>query len=64
MPIITVDLFKGRSAEQKRELVQALTDTYVRIMGGSPAAVTILLRDVAKADWAVAGELMSDKYPD
>ena len=50
--------------EQKRALVEALTDTYVRVMGGKPDAVTILLKEVAKEDWAVAGELMADKYPD
>ncbi len=64
MPIMTVELFKGRTREQKRELVQALTDTYVRVMGGRPDSVTIILSDVAKEDWAVAGELMADKYPD
>jgi 4-oxalocrotonate tautomerase len=64
VPIITVELFKGRTREQKRELVQALTETYVRVLGGRPDAVTIVLSDVAKEDWAVAGELMADKYPD
>ncbi len=64
MPIMTLELFKGRTREQKRELVQALTDTYVRVMGGRPDSVTIILSDVAKEDWAVAGELMADKYPD
>lgn len=64
MPIMTIELFKGRSREQKRALVEALTETYVRVMGGKPDAVTILLKEVAKEDWAVAGELMADKYPD
>lgn len=64
MPIITVELFKGRTREQKRELVQALTETYVRVLGGRSESVTIILSDVAKEDWAVAGELMVDKYPD
>jgi 4-oxalocrotonate tautomerase len=64
MPIITVELFQGRTREQKRALVQALTETYVRVLGGSADAVTILLQDVAKDDWAVGGVLMSDKYRD
>ena len=38
MPIITVELFKGRTREQKRELVQALTETYVRVVTGNHAA--------------------------
>lgn len=64
MPIIRVELFKGRTREQKRALVRELTETYVRVLGGTPDAVTIVLADVAKEDWAVAGTLMSDKYPD
>ena len=64
MPILTVELFKGRTREQKRELVQALTETYVRVLGGRSESVTIILTDVAKEDWAVGGELMADKYPD
>lgn len=63
MPIIRVELFEGRTREQKRALVQALTETYVRVLGGTPEAVTILLQDVAKQDWAVAGTPMADKYP-
>lgn len=64
MPIIRVELFKGRSREQKRAITKELTEAFVRVAGGAPEAVTILIDDVAKEDWAVAGTLMADKYPD
>jgi 4-oxalocrotonate tautomerase len=64
MPIIRVEMFKGRSREQKRLLVRELTDTFVRVAGGKPESVTIILQDVDKDDWAAAGALMADKYPD
>lgn len=64
MPIIRVEMFKGRNREQKRALTRALTDAFVATCGGKPEAVTIVLADVQKEDWAVAGELMADKYPD
>ncbi|WP_342643900.1 tautomerase family protein [Rhodoligotrophos ferricapiens] len=64
MPILKVELFAGRSREKKRELVKALTDTYVAVLGGKPEAVTIILRDVDKGDWAVAGQLYADTHPD
>jgi 4-oxalocrotonate tautomerase len=57
-------MFKGRNREQKRALTRALTDAFVATCGGKPEAVTIVLADVQKEDWAVAGELMADKYPD
>ncbi len=64
MPIIRVEMFKGRSREQKRSLVRELTDTFVRIAGGKPESVTVILQDVDKEDWGAAGALMADKYPD
>ncbi len=64
MPIIRVEMFKGRSREQKRLLVRELTDTYVRVAGGTPGSVTIVLQDVEKEDWGVGGVLMADKHPD
>jgi 4-oxalocrotonate tautomerase len=64
MPIIRVEMFRGRSREQKRLLVRELTDTFVRVAGGKPESVTIILQDVEKDDWGAAGMLMADKYPD
>jgi len=64
MPIIRVEMFKGRSREQKRALVRELTEAFVRAAGGQAEAVTVVLEDVAREDWAVGGALMADKYPD
>jgi 4-oxalocrotonate tautomerase len=64
MPIIRVEMFSGRTRDQKRALVRELTETFVRVAGGKPEGVTVLVQDVAKEDWAVAGDLMADKYPD
>jgi len=64
MPIIRIEMFKGRTREKKRELARELTDAFVRVCGGTPESVTIVMQDVDKTDWAVAGTLMADKYPD
>ena len=63
MPIIRVEMFKGRSREQKRELVQALTDAMVKTTGTNPEAIWVVLSDVEKEDWGFGGELGVDKYP-
>ena len=39
MPTIRVELFAGRTLEQKRALAQALADGTVRTLGGSADAV-------------------------
>ena len=64
MPIIRVEMFKGRTREQKRALVTELTSGFVRACGGKPEAVHIVIQDVFKEDWGVGGDLMADKYPD
>ena len=64
MPIIRVEMFSGRSTDQKRALVRELTDAFVRTAGGSPQSVHVVISDVDKSDWGSGGELCSDKFPD
>ncbi len=61
MPLIQVQMFAGRTPEQKRNLVRALTDAFVQTVGSTPDAVDVILTDIEKSDWARGGELFSDK---
>jgi 4-oxalocrotonate tautomerase len=61
MPTIRVELFAGRTLEQKRALAAALTEATVKTLGGSPDAVDVIFHDVHRSDWATAGQLWSDK---
>jgi len=61
MPTIRVELFEGRTIDQKRALAAALTDATVRTLGGSADAVEVLFYDIARHDWASGGTLWSDK---
>jgi 4-oxalocrotonate tautomerase len=61
MPSIHVDLFSGRTVDQKRALAQALTDATVKTLGVSPESVDIVFRDIARHDWATGGKLWSDQ---
>jgi 4-oxalocrotonate tautomerase len=60
MPIIRIEMFEGRSVEQKRACAAAVTQAFVDTCGGTPASVTIVFADVAKSDWASSGRLASD----
>ncbi len=64
MPIIRIELFEGRSLEQKRELVATLTRETARIAGCSESSIYVVIEDVKKENWAAGGALCSDKYPD
>lgn len=64
MPVIKVEMFSGRTVEQKRQLAKALTDSFISVCGGKPQSVHIIIDDVTKDNWAIGGELCSDLYPD
>jgi 4-oxalocrotonate tautomerase len=63
MPTIRVELFEGRSVEQKRACAATLTEAVVRTLGGSPDGVDVVFFEVARHDWATGGTLWSDKAP-
>jgi 4-oxalocrotonate tautomerase len=60
MPVITVEMYEGRTDDQKRQLAKAITDAVVRIAKTTPEATHIVFKDVKKSDWAIAGKLASD----
>lgn len=64
MPVIKVEMFSGRTIEQRRKLVKALTDSFVETCGGTPQSVQVVIQDVDKSYWGAGGELCSDLYPD
>ncbi len=61
MPTLRVELFEGRTPEQKAELARELTAACVRVLGGSPDAVDVVFFDIARQNWATGGVLWSDK---
>jgi 4-oxalocrotonate tautomerase len=61
MPSIRVDMFEGRSPEQKKQLVEAITQAVVDTLKCSPDAVDILLNEVSRANWATGGTLWSER---
>lgn len=63
MPTLRVELFEGRSAEQKRALARELTEACVRVLGGSADSVDVLFFDIARQDWATGGVLWSERPP-
>lgn len=61
MPIIRIELIKGRSVEQKREFAEVVTREAARILKCSPEVVDVVFCDTELADWAIAGRLAIDQ---
>ncbi|MGH7314437.1 MAG: tautomerase family protein [Candidatus Rokuibacteriota bacterium] len=60
MPNITIQWYAGRTPEQKRQLVAAITEAMVKIGKTTPDQVHIVFQDVEKSDWGNKGRLASD----
>jgi 4-oxalocrotonate tautomerase len=61
MPVVTVQMWTGRSREQKRNLVRAITDAMVQYAGAKPTNLHVILQEVPKEDWALAGVLGDER---
>lgn len=63
MPLIRVELFEGRTPDQKRALAQALTEATVKTLNCKAEAVEVMFFDVARHDWATGGVPWSERAP-
>jgi 4-oxalocrotonate tautomerase len=63
MPTVRIELFEGRSEQQKADLAAKLTAACVEVLGGSPGSVDVIFTDVARHDWATGGVLWSRNVP-
>ncbi|MBT8762849.1 4-oxalocrotonate tautomerase family protein [Desulfohalobiaceae bacterium Ax17] len=62
MPIISIKIAKGRSIEQKRKLVKAVTDSVVSTLDVKPEWVSVLIEEFERENWSTGGELHIDKF--
>ncbi|WP_107869104.1 4-oxalocrotonate tautomerase [Pseudoduganella sp. UC29_71] len=61
MPTINVQLFEGRTPEQKRAFVKAITEATCATLGATPESVDVLIHEIKKEHWATAGRLWSEE---
>ncbi len=60
MPVVIVEMWEGRTIEQKKQLAEGITSAFVKI--GTPSeAVHIIMNDVPKHNWATGGKLTSEQ---
>jgi 4-oxalocrotonate tautomerase len=59
MPVVVVEMWEGRTVEQKKQLVEGITDTFVRI-GVPKEALHIIIQDIPRHNWGHAGKLASE----
>ncbi|HEV2551589.1 MAG TPA: tautomerase family protein [Stellaceae bacterium] len=60
MPVVTVQMWSGRTVDQKRKLVRAITDAMIEYADCKPDHLHVIIQDVPKDSWGRAGMLGSD----
>ncbi|MGM0396474.1 MAG: 4-oxalocrotonate tautomerase [Bacillota bacterium] len=60
MPIIQVEMLKGRTVEQKRAMAEKVTDALVETVDCKRDAVRIIIREMEDENFAKGGVLKSD----
>ena len=61
MPFINVKMLSGRSTEQKRDLVEALTNAIVETCGADREGTSVVIEEYERDAWALGGVLISDR---
>ncbi len=59
MPVVIVEMWEGRTVDQKRTIVEGITTTFEQI-GVPPEALQIVINDIPTHNWAIAGKLASE----
>ena len=60
MPILQVEILKGRTVEQKREMVKKVTEAITETLNCPKEAVSIIIREMEWENYAKAGVLKFD----
>jgi 4-oxalocrotonate tautomerase len=61
MPLIQVHMLKGRTDEQRRQIIQGMTNVMIDVCGSNPERVTVLVHEMDADNWGRGGVPMADE---
>ncbi|MCM3714216.1 2-hydroxymuconate tautomerase [Halalkalibacter oceani] len=61
MPIVTVKILEGRSDDQKRALVEKVTEAVTSSIDAPAERVSVVIEEMKKTNFGVAGVRKSDE---
>jgi len=56
MPVVEITMFKGRTDEQKAELIKSVSKTIAEVLKIPVEEVYVIIREITKADWGPQGK--------
>jgi 4-oxalocrotonate tautomerase len=60
MPFAQIYLMEGRSEEQKRAVIEKVTQALVEAVGAPVENVRVWIHDMPKENWGIAGKSAKD----
>ena len=61
MPVVQVSVWTGISEENKKKIVEGITKVIAEL-GIPEEAITIIIHEIPKNDWASGGQLHSERF--
>ena len=61
MPVVHVNLIKGRTKEQKAAMADEISDVIHKHSGAPKEVIIVTFNDIEPDSWAAGGKLFSDK---
>lgn len=61
MPLVNVHMGKGRSVDDKRRMMDAITEAIVTSVGAPKDSVRVWITEMDDTDFMAGGELLADK---
>jgi 4-oxalocrotonate tautomerase len=61
MPFAQLYIAEGRTDEQKKQLIQKVTQAFVDALGTKPESVWITVQDVRKEQWGIGGNTLAER---
>lgn len=60
MPFAQIYLIEGRSEEQKRAVIEKVSQALSEAVGAPKENIRVLIHDVPKTNWGIAGQSAKD----
>ena len=61
MPIVRIQMAKGRSADEKTRLMKAVTDAIHQSIGAPLPTIHVMVQEIPPEDIMIEGRLLSEK---
>jgi 4-oxalocrotonate tautomerase len=61
MPLVRVSMLEGRTVDQKRQIVEEITQTICNVCGVSAEGVDVMIEELSRDNWSHGGVLYSER---